>query len=107
MSITTAILDLRGDRSSSVEALLAALEWQKAAQGDGRLLSRGYAVAQAIDIVLLNVAAHTADALNELTPIPTARRSHAPSRRQHRRPEPPQLHQSPLFALAPELASPS
>jgi hypothetical protein len=44
MSIATDILSLRRDQSSSVSALLAAIEWECAAEEDIRILARGYDV---------------------------------------------------------------
>jgi hypothetical protein len=97
MSITTEILSLRRDRSSSVAALLNAMEWECAAENDSRTLARGYDVLRMADLVLLNVAAHAAGVLSELPTIPKARRATLPPRRKRRRPDPGQLHQRRLF----------
>jgi len=61
MTIATEVLSFRRDRSSSVNVLLAMLDWESAA-ADHRMLMRGQAVAEAADLVLLNVAAHATDA---------------------------------------------
>jgi hypothetical protein len=98
MSIATEILSLRRDQSSSVKKLLAALDWQKAAQDDEHILSRGYAVGEAADIVLLNVAAHAAEALSEPPTIRKTRRAVLSPRRKRRHFDPGQLHQRRLFA---------
>jgi len=98
MSITTEILSLRRDRSSSVAALLNAMEWECAAEDDTRILARGYDVLRMADLVLLNVAAHAADVLRELPAICKSRRAALPLRRKRRRPDPAQLHQRRLFA---------
>lgn len=98
MSISTEILDLRRDRSSSVSALIAAMEWECAAEDDMRMLARGHEVMRIADLVLLNVAAHAADALRDLPTIPATRRAWLPFRRNRRRPDPAQLHQRRLFA---------
>ena len=98
MSITTEILSLRRDRSSSVAALLNAIEWECAAEDDTRTLARGYDVLRMADLVLLNVAAHAADILAEPPAIPQARRATMSPRRKRRRPDPGQLHQRRLFA---------
>jgi hypothetical protein len=98
MSITTEILSLRRDRSSSVAALLNAMEWKCAAEDDMRTLARGYDVLRMADLVLLNVAAHAADVLGQPPAIPKARRVTLPPRRKRRRPDPGQLHQHRLFA---------
>ncbi|MGB2669494.1 MAG: hypothetical protein WBH24_01415 [Candidatus Acidiferrum sp.] len=98
MSITTEILSLRRDRSSSVAALLSAMEWECAAEDDMRTLARGYDVLRMADIVLLNVAAHAADILGQPPAIPKARRAKLSPRRKRRRPDPGQLHQHQLFA---------
>jgi hypothetical protein len=98
MTITTEILSLRRDRSSSVAALLSAIEWECAAEDDMRTLARGYDVLRWADLVLLNVAAHTADFLGDPPAIPKARRATPSPRRKRRRPDPTQLHQRQLFA---------
>jgi hypothetical protein len=98
MSITTEILSLRLDRSSSVAALLNAMEWKCAAANDTRALARGYDVLRMADLVLLNVAAHAADILGEPPAIPQPRRATSPPRSKRRRPDPTQLHQRRLFA---------
>jgi hypothetical protein len=72
MSIATEILSLRQNQSSSVETLLALLDWQKTAYDDARILARRFAVKEAADLVLLNVAVHAAEALSE---PPTIRRT--------------------------------
>ena len=58
MTIASAILSLRRNQSSSVELLLGALDWERAATQYDHRAARHYAVLQAIDQVLLNVAAH-------------------------------------------------
>jgi hypothetical protein len=93
MSVVTEILSLRQDQLSSVARLIASLEWQKSAEDKGHILYRGYAVNEAADLVLLNVAAHCAEPLREAPAIPEKRRSLLPSRRRSRRCEPPQLRQ--------------
>ena len=98
MSVATEILSLRQDQFSSVERLMAAFEWERAAEADEHILSRGFAVAVAVDLVLLNVAVHAADALSEPPAIHRTRRSHLTSRRKPRRPKKPQLHQRWLSA---------
>jgi hypothetical protein len=37
------------------------LEWQRAAQDKDHIMSRGFAVAEAADDVVMNVAAHAAE----------------------------------------------
>ena len=98
MSITTEILSLRRDRSSSVAALLNAIEWECAAEGDTRTLARKYDVLRMADIVLLNVAAHAADILGQPPAIPQPRRATLQPRRKRHHPDPTQLHQRQLFA---------
>jgi hypothetical protein len=98
MSIATDILSLRKNQSSSVTTLIALLDWQKAAQDDGHILSRGFAVTEAADRVLLNVAAHVAEALSEPPPIRRTRSIVASSRRKRRPSDTPQLRQHRLFA---------
>ncbi|HXE36639.1 MAG TPA: hypothetical protein VN087_22185 [Verrucomicrobiae bacterium] len=98
MSITTEILSLRRDRSSSVAALLNAMEWECAAEDDTRTLARGYDVLRMADLVLLNVAAHAADVLGGPPAIPQARRATLSPRRKRLLPNSNQLHQRQLFA---------
>jgi hypothetical protein len=62
MSIATEILSLRQDRTSSVTALIAALDWLHVAYGDHRILSRRHTVREFADLVLLNVAVHALEA---------------------------------------------
>jgi len=98
MSIATEILNLRRNQSSSVEALLAAIDWQKAAQDSEHILSRRYAVIEAADIVLLNVAVHAAQALSEPPTVRKTRHTFLPFWRKRRRSDPGQFHQRRLFA---------
>lgn len=90
MSIAAEILSLRRDQFSSVERLIAALAWERAAPE--HILLRRYAVTEAADVVLLNVAAHAADALSEPTTIFRDRRFFR-FWRQPRRANPGELHQ--------------
>ena len=97
MNVATKILSLRQNQSSSVETLLAAIEWEKAAQSEEHFLARRYAVREAADLVLLNVAVHAVDALSEPPVIRRTRRT-VLSRRKLRRSNPGELHQRRLFA---------
>ena len=97
MSIATDILRLRQNKSSSVTTLIAMLDWQKAARDVGHFLSRGFAVTEAADLVLLNVAVHVAEALSKPPAIHRTRHTVPPLRRK-RRFDPGQLHQRRLFA---------
>jgi hypothetical protein len=100
MGIATEILSLRRNQTSSVETLLGALEWTYAAPLGTHSVARAYAAAEAADIVLLNVAVHASEALNEPTTIRRARRAASPSRRRPRRIDPGRLSnqtQSRLF----------
>ena len=98
MSIATEILTLRRNQFSSVQTLLAAIEWERSAQDDEHLLSRGFAVSEAADLVLLNVAAHAADALSEPPVIRKTRRVALASWWKRRGQGPGQMHQRRLFA---------
>ena len=80
MSIATEILNLRRDQTSSVSALLAAIEWQRVALNEAHILARGYAVMQAADSVLLNVTVHAVEMLDQPR-IRETRRAVVPSRR--------------------------
>jgi hypothetical protein len=82
VSIATEILSLRRDRSGSVTTLLALLDWQHAAHSKLFAETRSYAVIQAADVVLLNVAAHAAEALNASgTPVNAPQSPKAPEAR--------------------------
>jgi hypothetical protein len=84
MGIATEILSLRRNQTSSVEILLGAIEWSRLASEKHFATARAFAAAEAADIVLSNVAAHAAEAMNE----PTARRTRRatlPARSKRRR----------------------
>jgi hypothetical protein len=97
MSVVTEILNLQKDRISSVSRLLAALDWQKSASERDRFEYRSVAVTEAADLILLNVAAHCAEALSEPPTIHKTRRAIVPFRRKPRRSDPGRLHQRRLF----------
>lgn len=98
MSIATEVLSLRRNQFSSVQTLLSAMEWEKAAQNGEHALSRGFAVSEAADQVLLNVAAHAADALSEPPRNRQTRRVVLSFWRKRHRQDPGELHQRRLFA---------
>ena len=93
MSIATDILNLRRNQSSSVATLIAMIDWQKSAQDKDHKMSRGFAVTEAADDVLMNVAVYAAEALNEPHVIPRTRRALSTSRRKQRHSDPGRLHQ--------------
>jgi len=65
MSIGAEVLSLRRQQGSSVEALIGAMDWQRAAAKDTkdpRYIARRHAVLEAVDNVLLKVAVHAAEA---------------------------------------------
>jgi hypothetical protein len=97
MSLVTDILSLRQNRSSSVETLMAKIEWLKAAEEEAHISSRGFAVREAADIVLLNVATHAAETLNEPPEMHKTRRALSTSRRKQRHSDPGWLHQRRLY----------
>jgi len=97
MSIATDILSLRQNQSSSVETLMAKIEWLKAAEEEAHISSREFAVREAADIVLLNVATHAAEALNEPPVIHRTRSALSISRRKQRHSDPGRLHQHSLY----------
>ena len=84
MSVGSEILSLRLDQSSSVSALLAALEWQCSAKNDAHILARRHAVMQAADLVLLKVAVHAVE-MQEDPQVQPSHRAVVPFRRKHRR----------------------
>ena len=99
MSIATEILSLRRDQSSSVSALIGALEWERAAHNADHKMMRHHAVLQIADVVLSNVAAHAAEALSEPPAIRKTRRAILPFlRKRHRSSDPGELRQRRLFA---------
>ena len=97
MSITSEILSLRRNQSSSVETLLVKIEWLKAAEEEAHISSREFGVREAADIVLLNVATHAAEALNEPSLTHKDRRALSISRRKQRHADPGRLHQRRLY----------
>ena len=97
MSLATDILNLRRNQSSSVSTLITMIDWQKAAQDKDHIMSRGFAVAEAADDVLMNVAVYAAEALSEPPAIGRICRA-VPSSRRKRRFDPGRLHQRKLFA---------
>jgi hypothetical protein len=98
MSITTEILSLRRNQSSSVETLMAKIEWLKVAEEEAHISSREFGVREAADIVLLNVATHAAEALNEPPLIQKTRRALSIARRKKRHSDPGRLHQRRLYS---------
>jgi hypothetical protein len=98
VSVVTEILSLRCEKSSSVANLIALMEHEGRASDPDHKASRHYAVLEAADTVLLNVAAHAADQLGEPTTIRKTRRALLPFRRKPRRIDPGHLHQRRLFA---------
>src|SRR5215470_18112362 len=97
MSITTEILSLRRNQSSSVETLMAKIEWLKAAKEKAHISSREFGVREAADLVLLNVATHAAEALNEPPLTHKTHRALSISRRKLRHSDPGRLHQRGLY----------
>jgi ribulose kinase len=53
MSIATDILSLRQNQSSSVETLMAKIEWLKAAEEEAHISSRSFGVREAADLVFV------------------------------------------------------
>jgi hypothetical protein len=98
VSVVTEILSLRREKSSSVANLIALMKHEGSASDRDRKTSRHYAVLEAADTVLLNVAAHAADQLGEPPKIRKTRRAPLPLRRKPRHVDPDQLHQHRLFA---------
>jgi hypothetical protein len=99
MSLVSEILSLRHDRFSSVARLMAAINRQGCPNEQCRhFVARDYAVKEAADTVLLNVAAHAADHLGESPGTRKNRRAVVAFRRKPRRVDPDQLHQRRLFA---------
>jgi len=98
MSIATDILSLRQNQSGSVRTLISLLDWQKEAHDVVHLLSRGFAVTEAADRVLLIVAVYAAEALSEPPAIRRTRCTVPSSSRRKRHFDPGQLHQRRLFA---------
>jgi len=89
LSIATEILSLRRNQSSSVETLLALIDWEYQASEPDHRMRRHFEVLEAADAVLMNVAAHAAEAEKNLA-SPGARRAMPPmSRRRYSRTGPP------------------
>jgi hypothetical protein len=66
LSIATEILSLRRNQSSSVETLLALIDWEYQACEPDHRMRRHFEVLEAADVVLMNVAAHAAEAEKNL-----------------------------------------
>ena len=98
MSIATELLSLRRDQDSSVNLLLGAIAWEKAAQSPEHKRARHASVLQLADVVLLNVAVHASEASGEPPTTRKNRRAVFPFRRKRRRPDPGQLRQHRQFA---------
>lgn len=98
MSIATEILSLRREKSSSVATLIGLIEWEQMAYDRDHKVSRHYAVLEAADLVLLNVAAHAAEAMIEPPKTRKTRRFVLPFRRPPRHTDAGQLHQRRLLA---------
>lgn len=62
MTTGAEVLSLLRNQGSTVEALLAALDWQNAAQNNEHKRMRGHGVREAAEKVLLKVAVHAAEA---------------------------------------------
>jgi hypothetical protein len=97
MSIATDILSLRQNQASSVETLMAKIEWLEAAREVAHVMTRGFAVREAADDVLTKVAVYAAEALSEPPAIRRTRPT-GPSSWRKRHFNPGQLHQRRLFA---------
>jgi hypothetical protein len=99
MSIATEILSLRRDQTSSVTTLLALLDWQHAAHNKLFAETRSYAVTQAADVVLLNIAVHALEARDNV-PTRGIRRSIRSLWRKGRLSDTPQLSKGQRRSLA-------
>jgi len=84
VGIAADILGLRNHHFSTVTELLAALEQVRDAPVD-KIPARVFLAGAAADLVLTNVAAHTAEALSELPTNRKTWRAASPSRRKNRR----------------------
>ena len=98
MSIATEILKLRNDPTSSVSLLLGAMEWAQATKNQDIRVMRSHAIKQAVDLVLLNVAAYAQEPQGEPHSRENRRVAVAPRRRRRRMDPDALLHQRRLFA---------
>ena len=100
MGVATDILNLRHNQFSSVTTLIAALEQFHEASPE-KHLARQFLVSEAADIVLVNVAAHAAEAMVELHPTTVRTQRAIPMRRKNRRfNSGPSTLQRPLFTVS-------
>ena len=98
MGIAADILELRTRHFSSVSELMAALDQVSEAPVD-KIPARVFLANTAADLVLTNVAAHAAEALNEqTTPRRPRRRAPATRRKNRRSVQTPSPRQRILFA---------
>ena len=99
MSLVSEILSFRNDKFSSVARLMGAIDRQGCHNEQCRhFVARDYAVKEAADLVLINIAAHAADQLDEPPAIHKSRRAVIPFRRKPRLANPPEFRQRRLFA---------
>ena len=98
MGLGAELLNLRRNKLSSVEALLAGMDRLKEATSDLQTMNRAYALNALGDAVLANVAVHALE--NDWGDVPqrVSRQARAATRRQPRRAEIVQLYQRRLFA---------
>ena len=92
MSLATEILSLRRDRSSSVETLLALIDWEQQTSETEPRIRRHYAVELGDDTVLMAVAVHAAEAERALM-LPPGTRPTIAGVRNRRRSRPGHLSQ--------------
>ena len=97
MSVVTEILSLRRNQFSSMTTLLSAIDRYWATKCDEHVAGRRYAVYEAADMLLINVAAHAAEVLSEPPTTNKTLRAVVPFRRKPRRSDPGRLHQRRLF----------
>jgi hypothetical protein len=98
MSLGTDLLNLRRNRTSTVATLISGIERLGAARSDTTYMMRAFALKDLGDAVLANVAVHALEAYWGDTPLRSARRAAAPSRRRNRRLDSTNLYQRRLFA---------
>src|SRR5262245_38708183 len=98
MRVVTELLNFLCDIFSCVMRLMASLDRQGCpTENCAHVPMRDFAAKEAADLVLLNVAAHAAEALSQSPTIHKTRRAVIPFQRKGRRSDPGQLRQRRLF----------
>lgn len=98
MALGTDLLNLRRNKLSTVEALLAGIDRLAEAQSDLQIMNRAFTLNELGDAVLAHVAVHALENYWGDKPLTKPRRASVGTRRRLRRSDFGQLYQRRLFA---------